>query len=44
LYSPAGCPAVRVTDPAPKGGFLLDCLEMHAAGRHRAAGPRKEAK
>jgi hypothetical protein len=27
-----GAPVIRVRNPAPKDGRLLDCLEMHAAG------------
>ncbi len=30
-------PAIRAGDPAAPEGFLLDCLELHAAGRPRPA-------
>lgn len=33
LSSRPGVPAIRTRDVPPKDGFLLDCLEMHAAGR-----------
>ncbi len=30
-----GAPAIRARDIAPRDGFLLDGLELHAAGRPR---------
>lgn len=36
LMSRPGVPAVKAREHAPKDGFLLDCLEMHAAGRRKA--------
>src|SRR5262249_28771457 len=44
MYSRADVPAIRALDPAPKNGMLLDCLEMHAAGRPAPADKAKEKK
>ena len=30
---PGPLPSLNPFAPAPKDGFLLDCIEMHAAGR-----------
>lgn len=37
-----GVPAIRINDAPPEGGYLLDGLEMHAAGR--LSGKRMEEK
>ncbi|MFO0881698.1 MAG: hypothetical protein U0840_30740 [Gemmataceae bacterium] len=36
-----GVPAIHARSVPPKDGFLLDCLEMHAAGRRRTAEEKK---
>lgn len=36
LSTRPGVPAIRAREGTPKNGFLLDSLELHAAGRRRA--------